>query len=335
MTRDESEVKFFLRKVVMFLIMPLVAYIPYLPIGILYGEMFLQRVKGPSDQQQVDNSFSGAASRDYDLLILGNSRVYRGINPDQLAIPSFNFGCDSDTFNQMYYKLKWVREQGRSPQFLVAGVDPFQFSFLPDVRNHFYSAHFDDAYLADYPPKPYAAERYKLRHFPKRLNPKYLFLPTDDRPFMRENGQYVRPGHPSPTDRVTRSARRLPIQIQYFEKLLADCRENRTKVFLCVMPTRAEELASYQPNEVEEFMTFLSGYLDSEITLLDFARDPSFILDDFSDITHLNEIAANRFSRQLSDAMLARISASRSSPEIAAEPRRPPVRSVSISDEKN
>lgn len=330
----EHELRFFLRRATMFLAVPLVLYIPYLPVGVLFGEAILQRVKGPTDQQQIENSFSGAVARDYDLLILGNSRVYRGINPDELAIPSFNFGCDSDTFSQIYHKLQWVRRQGRAPAYLLVGVDPFQFSFLPDVRNHLYGPYLGSDYLADYPARPWAAELYWLRHFPKRLNPKYLFQFATERPFVRANGQYIRPGQALATDRVSRTARRLPIQVHYFEALLQDCQQHGTTVFLCVLPTRLEELAAYEPNDFSEFQQFLSRYLNSRTHLLDFSISHSFKLQDFTDITHLNEVAANEFSRQLSVAILDRLERDPDSTPYAAG-RRKGVNAMSISSRQS
>lgn len=333
-SESHSELRKFLRRVLIFAATPLLAYIPYLPVGIFYGEQILQRVKGPTDQQQVENSFRGAANREYDLLLLGNSRVYRGINPDQFEVPAFNFACDSDAFNQMYFKLKWVREHGKSPGIVVLGVDPFQFSHMHDARNHLYGEYFGEAYLADYPPAPYAAEKYYWRHFPKRLNPKYLLMSSDDRPFFRENGQYIRPGKALATDRVSRRAKRLPLQVSYFERILEDCRQHGTQVFLCLMPTRSEELAVYAAGQVDEFRQFIAGYTNPQVVFLDFAEDPSYVLSDYTDITHLNEVAADRFSRQLSTAMFHLNDRSSEIERIAVEEKSVPVTPVGLVRER-
>jgi len=61
---------------------------------------------GPTQRQLVDYSFNTVTNQDYDCYLLGNSVIYRDINPDVLtSVNAFNFAMDNDNYNQMYYRL--------------------------------------------------------------------------------------------------------------------------------------------------------------------------------------------------------------------------------------
>ena len=60
-----------------------------------------------STQDQLEISFNNVLQKKFDLLMLGNSRIYRGLNPDKFSIDSYNFSHDNDSYNQLYYKLKY------------------------------------------------------------------------------------------------------------------------------------------------------------------------------------------------------------------------------------
>ncbi|MCA9049829.1 MAG: hypothetical protein KDA89_13930 [Planctomycetaceae bacterium] len=299
-----DDMRMFQRRVLTFLLGPLLLSVPWLPFGLLFGRHFLERAKGPTFETQIDNSFRNAVTQEYDMLFLGNSRIYRGLNPDRFAVPAYNFGNNDDTYNHVYYKLNWLREQGVSFRYLVLGVDFFQFSYMSRHRNQAYSKYFGDEYLADYTPQPWADLGLKIRLLIRGLNPKYMFMPNDGRTFQRDNGQYVKPGTASPTDTAIRSAKRLPVQVAYFEKVLDDCRRHNVQVFLCMLPVRTEDLNCYRKGETEEFMKFIRGYVRDSVALIDYTYDDNYNIADFTDISHFNEAAAERFSVELNAELL-------------------------------
>lgn len=87
--------------------------------------------------------------------------------------------------------------------------------------------------------------------------------------------------------------------MQYFEKILDHCRRNSVTAFLCMLPIRPKEPRAYKDGEMEEFRTFLFEYVDENTHLLDFTYDDGYVTADYTDITHFNEAAADRFSAQL------------------------------------
>ena len=306
----------FRKRLLLFLFAPCLLLLPWLPFGVLFGPQILERSKGPSAQAQTDHAFRNAKLRDYDLVFLGNSRVYRGINPDHMDVPSYNFACDNDTYNQMYHKLKWLRETGKAFHHLVIGVDFFQFSFIASNRNHLYGPLLGDEYLADYPPDPNAKFRHWMKTWFRSLNPKYLFMPNNGRIFLRDNGQFIKPGVARATDTWERSTKLLPVQIDYFERILADCRTHGTNVVLCMLPIRQAEKNCYTETQIEEFMEFLQNYVNNDVALIDLTFDDGYVMSDYTDITHLNEAAADRLSIQLNGLLMPILNADSSTSHI-------------------
>src|SRR5688572_9355220 len=78
---------------------------------------------GPNTKKQIAQSFSHAKEQAYPIVVLGNSRIYRGINPEMFSVKTFNFAHDDDSYNQMYRKLTWLDSD--SLKVVVMGVDYF------------------------------------------------------------------------------------------------------------------------------------------------------------------------------------------------------------------
>ena len=66
-------------------------------------------------------------------------------------------------------------------------------------------------------------------------------------------------------------------------------------------PTREEERINYTAESVARFEKYLSQFQNT--TYLNFSESGDYEMKDFSDITHLNEAAADRFSKSLNDSI--------------------------------
>lgn len=286
---------------------------------------------GPTLVERIDRSFHGATTRRYDILIVGNSRMYRGVNPDEIG-SAYNFGQDDDAFNQVYYKLLYLERHGVTYSSLVIGVDYFEFSFLPDRRNAAYAKFLGDAYLSDYQtarPDGWRAAMDKVLH-PIDENafndlmvryctrPASLLLsralatidpapvPPPIRAVLKENGQYILDAGPLRVDPIRRDARRLPIQERYFLRILEWARARGLSMLLVMPPVRRLELDAYDPHQLAAFDRWLAEQAARYgATYLNLSRHPAFSDADFADITHLNEAAADRFSRLIARSLPA------------------------------
>lgn len=281
--------------------------------AMLYGysffyDAFLPKRLGPNTKQQILASYKQAMHSEYDVLILGNSRIYRGVNPDQFPRKGFNFAHDDDSYNQMYFKLEQCYAKNKF-KVLLMGVDFFSFSYLSNRRNYVYGPLLGDTYLADY--YPGGSELLNTAHFywdtfsqrvvnyagfdrTKMFIRAMVFGDNKKKPKLRPNGQYIYPGTAKESDNVIRDTTMLPIQKMYFEKIIDFCGTHGIRVFLIMPPIRTNELANYRPGTIVRFNRYFSSF--SNATFLDFSTSEGFVLKDFTDITHLNEEAADRFS---------------------------------------
>ena len=277
----------------------------YSIIAILFMPYFLSLSNGPSTKQQIKHSFENASNLEYELLILGNSRTYRGINPERLSIKSFNFSHDNDSYNQIYYKLKYLIDIEKDIKYLILGIDYFQFSFKSDTRNYVYADFLDREYMNDFEESSVFVK--KMDYYFSNINPKKILslYPKENKPFLRANGQYIKPGFAKETDTITRDINRLEFQIKYFEKTLSLCDKKGIKVFIVNLPTRQNELNSYTTGEINEFANFISSYVDNKnVFYLNYSKLEGFNTEDYTDITHFNEKAANRFSEILNKKLI-------------------------------
>ena len=286
----------FLTSIFLFII-PFFIYIIF-AINIL--PYLLEKVNGPDTEKQLRVSFNNVLQNDFDLLLLGNSRVYRGVNPDKLSVSSYNFSHDNDGFNQLYFKLKYLEKRNISYKYLVIGIDYFQFSTFSDTRNYIYGELFGQRYLDDYQSNLFSS---KLAHYSMVSNPKILLYlkPKKTIPFIKKNGQYIRDiGKASLDDKVKRDITKSPLQIKYFNKIIEYCNKNSIKLFFVMLPLRQNELDSYSQSEIINFDNFIKK---RNIIYWNFSLDTLYNLEDYTDITHLNSKASDRFSLQLNDSI--------------------------------
>jgi hypothetical protein len=290
-----------------------------------------QAFEGEPTADRIKRAFHSVNSGDFDCLIMGNSRVYRGINPAYISsCKAFNFAHDADTFNQTYYKLKYVLARKR-PKAVVISLDYFDFGFIAGRRNSTYKLFLPPEYFADYQASVSLESIYELLKglnnswnifaYNELLTPtKYLLLrmhyslrgrSIPPPSFQRDNGQYVklplRQGDPLDWANREKEAQILPIQESYFVRLVELAQANNIELVFVTSPCRAEELSSYAPATLERLReTFKRWAEQHEFVYLDYSMSSEFTRHDFSDITHLNHVAADRFTKML-DKDLRRI----------------------------
>lgn len=173
----------------------------------------------------------------------------------------------------------------------------FSLVFFLDTINEFYGSYFGEEYLKDYPFKVYYLDSQLRLLQPDR----YLkLLRSEPTPFIKENGQYIKDGDANKNNSGLRSAERNLIQVKYFERILQLSKKNNIQVFLVMPPTRIEELKLYNNKELKDFNLFLGKYLNKELIFFDFSTDESY---NFTDLTHLNREAADKFSKKLNDSI--------------------------------
>ena len=259
-------------------------------------------------------SFKNALDSKASCWFLGNSRIYR-INPDMIENGHwYNFAHDNDSYNQMYYKLQYLLDNGCKVDTLVIGTDYFQFAVFSDTRNYVYDNLLGRDYVKDY---NHVSLKERLNNFKRSLITKQTAFGRNvlevskrlagggkivDIPYLRKNGSYYNnEGEARENDATKRDTTRERIQIHYFEQLLFLCRSNNIEAFVLMMPVRDNELNNYDNSFIIEFNKFINTNLSKygyTGRFIDLSNHPDFKdYKKYTDITHLNSEAANEFTK--------------------------------------
>jgi hypothetical protein len=267
----------------------------------------IENANGPSTEQQINESFTDVINSQADLIILGNSGIYRGVNPDGLNIKSYNFAHDNDSYNQIYYKILWMNSKKLKFKYMLLGVDYFQFSFLSGTRNYVYNSYFDEDYERDfkevsemdnYLNKSQIFDFNRLKYIRNVLSKKTTSI------FHRKNGQYIKPGTAKIDDEYYYSIERLELQEKYFNLIINYCDKNDIEIFLCMLPVRKNSLKNYEKERIVEFNQYINSFTNDKIHYINYSYQKGWGVEDYTDITHLNEKAADRFTKQLNDSIM-------------------------------
>lgn len=259
-------------------------------------------------------SFDNALNSNATCWFLGNSRMYR-LNPDVIENGHwYNFAHDNDSYNQMYYKLQYLLDNGCNVDTLVIGTDYFQFSVFSDTRNYVYDDLLGEDYVKDY--NSWTIKE-KLNNLKRILITKQTSLGRTmmavirNRGFkgnntvvhiLRKNGSYIDDeGKAKADDKANRNTEMLDIQRLYFERIIQICQAQRIELYVLMMPVRDNELQCYQ----EEFTTDFNKYITSSLSkygysgkYLDMSNNSDFKdYKLYTDITHLNSVAADSFTK--------------------------------------
>ncbi|MCF0128441.1 MAG: hypothetical protein HUJ70_07700 [Pseudobutyrivibrio sp.] len=293
--------------------------------GLITFDMKIKESWGPGTVQQLNTSFDTVVSNEYDTIILGNSRIYRGINPAMLedVCNCYNFSHDNDAFNQCYYKLLYLEENGVKFDRLILGVDYFEFCFKSDTRNYIYDFLLGADYAKDYDNNLVQEYLNDIDYYFWTIRcPKLTTIITNLRTYpgensnnLRDNGQYVVEGqHASPDDTVTRETEMLELAYDYYVKIIEYCAAHDIEVYLVMPPVRDAELASYTEEYMAASDKMMTDVLDqngfSADNYMNFRDVPQFKdYTKYIDISHFTPEGADEFTTYMCEYIKERYSA--------------------------
>lgn len=275
----------------------------------------LKRNLGPNTSEQLNKSFEDAIADDYECYFLGNSRIYRGINPEKFTdMKTYNFAHDNDSYNQMYYKLLYLEKNSINFKRLVIGTDYFQFSFKSDTRNYVYNKLLGDDYANDFQTNNYPRFFSNLQQLWDTKRPKMAVMMTNLQYFnkvtgryLKDNGQYIVPdAKATEQDTIKRDSTILDFQYEYFEKIIDYCLNNNVELYVIMPPVRDAELRSYEQNTMDAFNQMIENALGEEYKghYVNCSNIQEFKdYTNYQDITHLTPEVADRFSVYLSQTL--------------------------------
>lgn len=294
----------FILKILIFLFIAFILSAIYL----IYSRFIYRNALGISTSEQITNTFKFAEKSNHQMLIIGSSLLYRGINPDSITfIKSYNASHDNDSYNQFYYKLLRITSKNPSITHIILGVDYFNFSRFTSSRNYIYKNFFPKEYIQDYIDRK--EQTNSINKFIEinysntftfliKQSMKYYSGRAEQR-FMKDNGQFIIPFQIAKENQKMSTRENytpIDIQINYFKKIVDLTKQKKLKLILVFPPVR-EYILDYPLEKDKIFLDSLwSSSVSENIYFLNYSRDKRFILKDFHDYIHLNTKGADKFS---------------------------------------
>jgi hypothetical protein len=284
-----------------------------------FSYVFIEREMGPTTASMLYKSFGQADTTKFDLVILGSSRTHAAINPDVASIPSYNFSFEGETFNQFYYKLRYLEELNKTPKYVILGTEYFQFAWFLDDLNSLYRPFFPKAYFDDYKdsifPDIIGYKNRKNTAFNHFMSKKFsnTFFPfingvmnyvTGGTPknniYISHNGQYISHASANPNDSIVYDYRKNRLLERYFYEIIDYCKQKNIKLWLVMTPALSNTLKYYPSEVVQSYNELITSMADNKnIFFYNYSTDTSYSIQDFKDVSHLNVGAADRFTRKL------------------------------------
>lgn len=281
------------------------------------SKFLLSKTYGINTKGQIEKQFDCVEKNDFNGLVLGSSLMYRGINPDYLSFSKcYNFAHDNDSYNQFYSKLEYVMSK-RHIDYLILGVDYFNFSRLTSSRNLYYGRYLTDSYLNDYDESNIITKQqtyieYNIRNSFKpfiKASSQLLTSHRNSLSLLKDNGQFTSPLKIAGVDEIGKkreSYKPLEIQLNNLQRITELCENNNIKLFLVFPPVR-EYFLDYPSKNVKNQLDslFISYGKKRNIHFLNFSLDDRFTLPYYQDYIHLNVNGADKFSGIINNRILS------------------------------
>lgn len=261
---------------------------------------------GLTTKQQIDKQFADLTSQQdsIECIYLGSSKFYHGINPNLVTPCGYNFGHDNDSYNQIYYKLQYVRNCCPRLRRVVICFDYVSFCVFSETRNYIYHNYFPDEYSQDYSKNFYNNYVYPYLIGTKNL-PKIIVSLFNEHsippPYLTKKGQYITYEEAHKDDCVKYCTDIYDLQISYFNKIVKYCQDHHLECIIVGMPNRDGEYWNYNKDFIEKMNNII--YNTQKVyscVYLNYIRDKELLdVNLFSDVSHFNQYGADLFSRKL------------------------------------
>tara|TARA_B100000886_G_scaffold297452_1_gene225124 strand:+ start:1585 stop:2604 length:1020 start_codon:yes stop_codon:yes gene_type:complete len=272
---------------------------------------------------------------DVDLLFLGASGVYAGVNPDDIKINNYkihNFGFPSESIQTTYYKINHYINNNDLKNLKVVVLEIrkgylYENNKLSVTKDLNYSQYYDlpDILNVNGPREFLSVFLHKINLFRLRkdfINQFKINMVIHEEK-IKENGYALR------KNKIDRkylkdqknflqnlSNRGLnskchPVPIYYYKKLIELLNDHDVRVFLIQLPGAGVLLENEDNSHIYDFseqkmLPVVQSYF-SDIPFLNYAESKNeWVINDFSDRGHLNYIGAKKLGK-LIQADLQRI----------------------------
>jgi hypothetical protein len=298
-----------------------------LPLAVLLGYVEY-RLRAIPNSYNTKRAYLERQLDSIEVLVLGSSQAYDGINPSLFNQRGFNLGdIGQSLFFDMSLTQKYIDRMPRL-RCVVLALSYFSFGFeLEDTgeswRDYYYY-HFWDiksngirwydprtlSYIALYTPK--VVLRFAAHGF--EVNEAQTMQPNG---WNRSEGTVYEAisdslGHARvKLHNILMNHSRVNENFRNLSALFADLKRRGVKIVIVTPPTYSTYVKFADANTLELNRRLIDSLCVAHgCEYADFFADPRFVITDFNDNDHLNMTGAEKFTRIVNDEVLSRVFAS-------------------------
>lgn len=275
-----------------------------LPLGA--GEVYIRTRPNPS---KAKHTFLTAHSRKVDILVLGSSHTYYGVNPELLSPNAYNAAQVSQTYRYDWWIL--TAYPFDSLRTVILPLSDFSlYESLEDGKEWYLASRYRLYMNCDVHSLlgVYAWEITSFRTYLEKL--KQLWQPP--RMKWSNRGQGLEYSLALRAENWENASQRAAVNrydhlenrpsAPYLERIARHCQAEGIRLLLVSTPLRPAYRAAVSPAQEQDMLATgkaLQQQYPETVCYLDFRADESFTADDFYDSDHLSLEGSHRFSRLL------------------------------------
>jgi hypothetical protein len=255
-----------------------------------------------------------------EVLILGNSHAYFGINPAIISLRSFNLANSGELLKYSNYLLKHYSDNYKCLKMVILSVS-YQYMFIGDDRSK--DKHVSAINYKVFMDFPYYSDFSQYNWFISEpsfcvgtigdLLAKRTYMSCDSLGYVKDNLLSERRAKfDSLTSEKHARAHYVPNRGEYtaenlrmIKEMALFCEEHSIHFFLITTPVwgaYSEKLDVNQLNEMYEILNSLQH--EYKIPYYDYSNDARFTNDDFYDTNHLSNVGAEKFTKIVNTEIL-------------------------------
>jgi len=298
--------KEFLKKIVLF----------FFPIIFIFcgAEYILRHI--PNDYSSKNN-YLKQNGNEIEILILGSSHAYRGINPSYFDCTTFNAAYVSQTIDYDYFIFKKFEKELTSLETIVLTISPFTlYNQLQDGTESWRVKNYSIYYQV--PKKIESHLDFELTSMRSKVNFKrfysyYLLKRTPN--LSQENGfktfslpqlsqnEFVKSAREASERHNYKTLKRKKQNQNYINNIVQYGKKNGIDIVFVFPPVSEDYYSLIQENQKTETRSFIGGLVKSNDHLysVDLTTNEMFQRDHFQNADHLNKKGAEKLSSYLNE----------------------------------
>ena len=296
--------KYFIQKVLYFLL-------PIL-IVVLVMELLVRHI--PNDYS-YKKEYLDKNSNHIQVLFLGNSHIFYGIDPQYLSYLSFNAGYISQSLDLDLEILKKYDHHWHELKYVIIPIDYFSLYERIDTgvevwRLKNYALYYDiptsNSFHSNF-------EIYNPIENVKKI--KYYYIYGNTAITSAENGwgkaynssknQDLETTGKDASERHTFKDNHVSENIQILNKMIDFCAERNIRVIMLTAPAYKTYSQNLDPMQLNTTLNAIHNSIasHSNASYINLLQDTSFIKEDFYDADHLNEIGAKKLTLKVNELL--------------------------------